>query len=163
MCFVDAVYQKMLAYYSGDPAQIQHFVKVHSFAALIGRQERLDEKTQLILELAALVHDIGIKPAMEQFGSTAGPLQESLGQPAARKLLEDVGLPEEIVARVSWLVSRHHTYTDVDGVDYRILLEADFLVNCFESNYTREAAQAAIGKVLQTESGIRIHKTMFGL
>lgn len=163
MYFVDAVYQKMLAYYSGDPAQIQHFVKVHSFAALIGRQERLDEKTQLILELAALVHDIGIKPAMEQFGSSAGPLQESLGQPAARKLLEDVGLPEEIVARVSWLVSRHHTYTDVDGVDYRILLEADFLVNCFESNYTREAAQAAIGKVFQTESGIRIHKTMSGL
>lgn len=163
MYFVDAVYQKMLAYYSGDPAQIQHFVKVHSFAALIGRLERLDEKTQLILELAALVHDIGIKPAMEQFGSSAGPLQESLGQPAARKLLEDVGLPEEIVARVSWLVSRHHTYTDVDGVDYRILLEADFLVNCFESNYTREAAQAAIGKVFQTESGIRIHKTMFGL
>lgn len=163
MYFVDAVYQKMLAYYSGDPAQIQHFVKVHSFAALIGRQERLDEKTQLILELAALVHDIGIKPAMEQFGSSAGPLQESLGQPAAKTLLEDVGLPAEIVDRVSWLVSRHHTYTDVDGLDYRILLEADFLVNCYESNYPREAAQAAIGKVFQTETGIQIHKTMFGL
>lgn len=163
MYFVDAVYQKMLIYYSGDPAQIQHFVKVHSFAALIGRRERLDEKTQLILELAALVHDIGIKPAMEQFGSSAGPLQESLGQPAAKTLLEDVGLPTEIVDRVSWLVSRHHTYTDVDGMDYRILLEADFLVNCYESNYPREAAQAAIGKVFQTETGIRIYKTMFGL
>lgn len=163
MYFVDAVYEKMLTYYSGDPVQIQHFVKVHSFAALIGRQERLDEKTQLILELAALVHDVGIKPALEQFGSSAGPLQESLGLVAAKELLQEVGLPEEIVDRVSWLVSRHHTYTGVDGLDYRILLEADYLVNCFESNYPAEAAQAAIGKVFQTESGIQIHKTMFHL
>lgn len=163
MYFVDVVYEKMLTYYSGDPAQIQHFVKVHSFAALIGRQERLDEKTQLILELAALVHDVGIKPALEQFGSSAGPLQESLGLVAAKELLQEVGLPKEIVDRVSWLVSRHHTYTDVDGLDYRILLEADYLVNCFESNYSAEAAQAAIGKVFQTESGIQIHKTMFHL
>lgn len=163
MDYVDAVYEKMMDYYAGDPGQIQHFVKVHSFASLIGRLERLDAKTQLILELAALVHDIGIKPAMEQYGSSAGPLQESLGQPVARALLEALGLPEELVERVSWLVSRHHTYTDVDGLDYRILLEADYLVNCYESSYSKETAQAAIGKVFQTEAGIQLQKTMFGL
>lgn len=163
MYFVDLVYSKMLDYYSGDPAQIQHFVKVHSFASLIGRQERLDEKTQLILEIAALVHDIGIKPAIEQFGSSAGPLQESLGLIAAKEMLTEIGLPNEIVDRVSWLVSRHHTYTGVDGMDYRILLEADYLVNCFESSYSKEAAQAAIGRVFETASGIRLHKTMFDL
>lgn len=163
MYFVDTVYQKMMEYYSADPGQIQHFVKVHSFAALIGRQERLDEKTQLILEIAALVHDIGIKPALEQFGSSAGPLQESLGFPAAKALLEELGLPEEIITRVCYLVSRHHTYTDVDGLDYRILLEADYLVNCYESNYTPEAAAASISKVFQTATGIRLQKTMFGI
>ena len=35
----DLLYQKMVAFYRGDPARIQHFVKVHSFAAYIGRQE----------------------------------------------------------------------------------------------------------------------------
>lgn len=160
---VDLVYEKMIAYYRGDPGQIQHFVKVHSFAALIGRLEKLDEKTQLTLEIAALVHDIGIKPALEAYGSSAGPLQEALGAPAAEELLEDLALPEEIVSRVCYLVSRHHTYTNVDGLDYRILLEADYLVNCYESTFPKEAAQAAIGKIFQTETGIRLHKAMFDL
>lgn len=163
MYFVDTVYQKMMEYYSADPGQIQHFVKVHSFAALIGRLERLDEKTQLILEIAALVHDIGIKPALEQYGSSAGPLQEALGEPAARELLAEIGLPEAIVARVCYLGSRHHTYTDVDGLDYRILLEADYLVNCYEGHLSKETAAASIGKVFQTETGIRLQKTMFGI
>lgn len=161
MYFVDAVYRKMMEYYSGDPGQIQHFVKVHSFAALIGRGERLDEKTQLILELAALVHDIGIKPAMEQFGSSAGPLQETLGAPAAKSMLEEMKLPKEIVERVSYLVSRHHTYTDVDGLDYRVLLEADYLVNCYESHFPLEAAKAAIGRVFCTQTGIHLLSVMF--
>lgn len=163
MYFVDLVFQKMMEYYAGDPGQIQHFVKVHSFAALIGRQERLDEKTQLILEIAALVHDIGIKPAMEAFGSSAGPLQERLGAPAAQELLEEIGFPQELTARVCYLVSRHHTYTDVDGLDYRILLEADYLVNCYENGFSKEAAAAAIGKVFCTDTGKQLHSTMFGL
>lgn len=163
MYLVDTIYEKMVEYYRGDPGQIQHFVKVHSFASLIGRMEQLDEQTQLILELAALVHDIGIKPALAEFGSSAGPLQETMGPPVARKMLAEAGLPQDIVDRVCYLVSRHHTYTDVDGLDYRILLEADYLVNCYESSYPREAAEASIGKVFHTVSGIRLQKTMFAI
>lgn len=163
MYFADTVYRKMVEYYRADPGQIQHFVKVHSFAALIGRLECLDEKTQLILELAALVHDIGIRPAMEQFGSSAGPLQEKMGPPAAKEMLEEIGLPNEIIDRVCYLVSRHHTYTDVDGLDYRILLEADYLVNCYESSYGLDTARASIGRVFCTESGTQLLKTMFGI
>lgn len=163
MYFIDLVYEKMLEYYRGDPGQIQHFVKVHSFAALIGRGERLGAKDQLVLEIAALVHDIGIRPALEQFGSSAGPLQERLGAPAARELLDAVSFPAELTDRVCFLVSRHHTYTDVDGLDYRILLEADYLVNCYESHFPRDAALAAVGRVFQTKTGIRLLKTMFAL
>lgn len=163
MYFTDQVLSLMMAYYRGDPGQIQHFVKVHSFAAGIGRGERLDEKTQLVLEIAALVHDIGIRPALEQFGSSAGPLQEKLGAPAARELLGRIGFPEELTERVCYLVSRHHTYTDVDGLDYRILLEADYLVNCYESSFLREAAAAAVGRVFQTDTGIRYFRTMYDL
>lgn len=160
---VDLVYQKMVEYYRGDPGQIQHFVKVHSFASQIGRGEQLDEKTQQILEIAALVHDIGIKPAMARFGSASGPLQETLGPPIAEKMLREAGLPEEVIARVCYLVSRHHTYSDVDGLDYRILLEADYLVNCFENRFSPDAARAALGKVFITQTGMKLHKTMFDL
>ena len=47
----------MIKYYQGDPKRIQHFIKVHSFARLIGTMEKLDAKTLFILEAAALTHD----------------------------------------------------------------------------------------------------------
>lgn len=163
MNVVDAVYREMMRYYRSDPKQIQHFVKVHSFAAQIGRGEGLDARTQLILELAALVHDIGIKPAMEKYGSSAGPLQELEGPMPAWELLLSQNVPPEVAERVCYLVSRHHTYSDVDGPDYRILLEADYLVNCYEGNFPKEAARAGLERVFRTETGIWMQKTMFGL
>ena len=75
----DLLYQNMTAFYRGDPARIQHFVKVHSFAAYIGRQEGLSDALQAVLEAAALVHDIGILPAEEKYGSCDGKLQEQEG------------------------------------------------------------------------------------
>ena len=53
--------EAMIAYMGGDARRIQHFIKVHALAQLIGRQEQLNERTQFILEAAALTHDIGIK------------------------------------------------------------------------------------------------------
>ena len=43
----------MIEFYRDDPARIQHFIKVHSFAKLIGEEEHLDEKQLYILEAAA--------------------------------------------------------------------------------------------------------------
>ena len=62
MSRLNNLYRKMIEFYRGDPARIQHFVKVHSFAKLIGEEEHLEEKTLYILEAAAYVHDIGIRP-----------------------------------------------------------------------------------------------------
>ncbi len=56
--------------------EVQHFIKVHSFAKLIGEEEHLDEKLLYILEAAAYVHDIGIRPAEAKFGRCDGKLQE---------------------------------------------------------------------------------------
>ena len=55
--------EKMIEYYTGDPKRIQHFIKVHAFSRYIGLREQLPEQEQFLLECAALVHDIGIKPA----------------------------------------------------------------------------------------------------
>lgn len=46
----------MIDFDKGDPKRIQHFLKVHSFAKLIGEGENLDEKTLFILEADALVN-----------------------------------------------------------------------------------------------------------
>lgn len=47
-------------------------MKVHGFAALIGREEGLSPEEQFLLEAAAYVHDIGIRPAEEKYGACGG-------------------------------------------------------------------------------------------
>ena len=163
MTVLDKVCTHMIAYYAGDPKRIQHFVKVHSLAALIGRLEGLDETTQFTLEAAAYVHDIGIKPAMERYGSSAGPYQEELGQAPARALLTDCGVAAAAVERAVYLVGHHHSYTDIDGADYQILVEADFLVNLYEGKDPPEAIRHACDTIFKTASGRRICAAMFGL
>lgn len=154
---------RMIEYYGGDPARIQHFLKVHSFADWIAEEEGLEEKEREILEAAALVHDIGIKIAEEKYGSCAGPLQEKEGPAQARWMLEECGYSGELVDRVCYLVGHHHTYTDIDGADYQILVEADFLVNLFEGKESAEAIGQAYRRIFKTGAGKRICREMYGL
>jgi hypothetical protein len=46
------------------------------------------------------------------------------------------------VDRVAFLVGHHHTFTGVDGIDWQILLEADYLVNASESGTAVECIRA---------------------
>ena len=131
MVQINRLLEAMTHYYTGDPKRIQHFLKVHSFAKWIGEAQQLDKNTQLILEIAAIVHDIGIKAAEEKYGLSNGKLQEQEGPPLAQELLSQLGFTKEQINRVCFLVGHHHTYTDVEGLDYQILLEADFLVNVY--------------------------------
>lgn len=153
----------MIAYDAADPKRIQHFLKVYQFAKLIGEEEGLDERTQHILETAAIVHDIGIRPAEAKYGSCEGPLQEKEGEPEAERLLTQLGYEPEVTQRVAYLVGHHHTYSMIDGLDYRILVEADFLVNLYEDNAPMEAVKAAYEKMFVTDAGRKICRVMFGI
>lgn len=159
---IDALTAEMISYFSGDAKRIQHFLKVHAFSALIGRAERLDEQTLFVLEAAALVHDIGIKPAERLYGSCGGKLQEELGPDEARPILEKLGFSEDDTARICFLISRHHTYTDIDGIDLQILIEADFLVNLYEDNSSSEAVLAAYRNVFSTKTGKELCRKIYG-
>ena len=85
----------------------------------MGRMERLKKEDQEILEAAAIVHDIGIHRSEEKYGRNTGRYQEIEGPPEAEKLLASQGWPETVIQRVSYLVGHHHTYTDIDGMDYQ--------------------------------------------
>ena len=158
---IETVYQAMIEYYRGDSHQIQHFAKVHTYSRLIGTLEGLDEETMITLEMAALVHDVGIKAGMEKYGRGNGKIQEELGPAIAEELLTGLGVDPERVARISYLVGHHHTYTNVDGLDYRILLEADFLVNLHEEKEPMEGIVKAYEEIFRTDAGKKIVKTMF--
>lgn len=49
---IDRLTLAMIAFDKGDAMRIQHFLKVHRFAQLIARQERVDAHTQLVTEMA---------------------------------------------------------------------------------------------------------------
>lgn len=155
---------KMTEFEKGDPKRIQHFIKVYEYAHMIGRLEGLDEKTQKILDIAAILHDIGICPSEKKYGRCDGKIQEQEGPAYARNMLEDFSevTPEE-TDRVCYLIGHHHTYTGVDGEDYQILLEADFLVNAYEDALSKESICAFREKVFQTKTGTELLNYMYDL
>lgn len=155
---------EMMKFDAGDPARIQHYIKVYTFAHMIGLKEHLDEETLYILDSAAVLHDIGIHPAEEKYGKCNGKLQELEGPPCAREMLEKAGgFTDAEIDRICFLIAHHHTYDQVDGMDYRILLEADFLVNAFEDHLSKESISAGRSNIFETESGNELLNIMFGL
>lgn len=152
----------MTEYDHSDPMRIQHFIKVHSLAASIGRLEQLDPHTLLILETAALVHDIGIHKSEEKYGSSAGKYQEKEGPDEARTLLARLGgYEQDVIDRVAYLVAHHHTYTNIDGLDYQILVEADFLVNIYEDHLPQEAIINVRDRIFKTATGKHLLEQTF--
>ena len=73
----------------------------------------------------------------------------------------DLEWPADVTERVCYLVGHHHTYHDMDGMDYQILVEADFLVNLFEDKVSPEGCRNAYHKIFRTESGKRLYRTMY--
>ena len=160
---INKVTTAMIDYYQGQPKRIQHFLKVHAYAKLIGEQEGLDKEILDILEVAALTHDIGIKISEEKYNSSAGKYQEVEGPAVAQQMLEDLQYDKAKTDRVCYLIGHHHTYDQIDGIDYQILVEADFLVNILEDGLAKEAALKAYHSIFKTTCGKTICKEMFGI
>lgn len=159
----DELYKQTIKYFDGDIKRIQHFTKVYTFASLIGRLEKLSENELYILESAAIVHDIGIKNAEKKYGSCEGKLQEKEGPPVARKLLTELQFNESDVDRICFLVGNHHTYKNIDGLDFQILAEADLIVNFCEEHTDKQSIKTALEKVFKTSTGTEICKTVFNI
>lgn len=134
--------------------RIGHFLTVYGYAKTIGELEGLDAKTQEILEVTALMHDIGIKASLEKSGKYTPASQELEGPPVARALLEDRSYDPVKAGRVCQLIGRHHTYTDIDGPDCQILIEADFLVNFDSLSMAEDAIRKVKGSIFKTQTGL---------
>ncbi len=146
-----------------DTARINHALKVLGFARCIAEQENVDGDTLTVIELAAVLHDIAIRHCEQTYGSYAGPLQEREGPAIARPILERCGASPAVSERVAYIIAHHHTYTDVDGIDYQIIIEADFLVNRDEADFTHEAFVNFYRKYFKTTAGKEMARLMFGV
>ena len=154
---------KMIDFYKGNKSDIRHFLKVYAYAQTIGQLENLDRTTQDILEIAAIVHDIACPLCREKYGNTSGNYQEAESEALLLDFLAEFSLPQEMEERIIYLVTHHHTYTKVEGLDYQILLEADYLVNADESQYDQKAIRTFRDHVFKTRSGLHLLDSIYGM
>jgi len=153
--------KKMIDFYEGSIRDIEHSLKVLSYASLIGRMENLDVKTQGLIELAAIVHDISIPYCRKKYGSANGKYQEKESEAILRPFLAEFELEEDVLERIIYLISHHHTTDNIDGIDYQILIEADFLVNAAHDNMPKENIRIFLDKVVKTASGKALIESVF--
>ncbi|PYG87982.1 HD domain-containing protein [Ruminiclostridium sufflavum DSM 19573] len=156
-----ALISEMIKYYAGDIKRVNHFMKVYSFAKTIGEMEGLDNEKQEILEVAAIVHDIGIKVSERKYNSSAGRYQELEGPVLAGEVLERLEFDALLAERVCFLVGHHHTYSAIDEVDFQILVEADFLVNIHEDKISEDSILKIRDKYFKTNTGISYLNFMY--
>lgn len=158
---IPCIMEKMIGYFGHDTKRINHALKVYGFARVISSREHLDDGMEKTLLYTALIHDIGIVEAERKYNSSAGKYQQIEGPPVARQVLAECGVPAPVIDRVCFITGNHHTYTKIDGPDFQILVEADFLVNIFEEAMEREATEAVAARIFKTGAGKHLIRTMY--
>jgi len=155
------ILKMMIEYFGRDVRRINHAIKVYGFANTICRNEKLSEKEINIIEIAAILHDIGIPISEQKYGTCIGKYQEIEGPPIAREMLLKIDVNNEIIDRVCYLIGNHHSYQKIDGIDFQILVEADFLVNINEDNMDDKMISSIKEKYFKTKHGQLLLKTMY--
>lgn len=158
---VSQITAKMIDYSTGNLHDINHFMKVYAYAKTIGECEQLDSNTQTTLEVAAILHDIACPLCRKKYGNTNGKYQEMEGTILAEEFLNDSGYSKEFIERIAFLVGHHHTLKNIEGMDYQILIEADYLVNADEANLSEKNLHNALENIFKTKTGIFLLKSMY--
>ena len=152
--------ERMFVFSDGNTHDIDHLIRVWTYAKTIGTLELLDAETQFVLEAAAITHDIACPLCREKYGNTNGKLQEREGEPMVRTFLADSDLRTEQIDRIAFLVGHHHSFQNIDGLDHQVLLEADFIANASENEYSHERVELFLHKYVKTDSGRRIMRAV---
>lgn len=152
---------RMIDFYHGSLHDINHFIKVWTYAKTIGELEHLDPETQFILESAAVVHDISCPLCREKYGNADGKRQEEESPALVADFLKDTGMSASQIDRVVYLVAHHHTLDNIEGLDYQILIEADYIVNADESSYSPENIANFDKKYFKTQAGHSLLHSVF--
>lgn len=150
-----------IEYNAGDLRRIQHLAKVWAFSRALAQAEGLSGDALKTLEAASILHDIGIHEAERKHNSSGGPYQEQEGPAVARPLLETAGASAAAMERVCFLIAHHHTYTASEDLDFRILIEADFLVNAYEDALPEASCRVAKERIFRTKTGKRYLQALY--
>jgi hypothetical protein len=75
--------------------------------------------------------------------------------------MEAHNFPAEIIDRVCFIIGHHHSYAEIDGIDFRILVEADLIVNLGERNEGYAALDELRTRYFETACGKEILSGMY--
>jgi HD superfamily phosphodiesterase len=144
--------REMENYFNSDTRRVNHAHRVADYAEQLWKCEGGDYP---VIIAAGLLHDIGIPEAERKYHSSSGKYQEIEGPPIAREILTKLGFPAEQIDEICEIIAHHHTPGIVSTMNFRILSDADWLVNigdeCDIEN--REKIEKIIEKVFLTASG----------
>ena len=158
---ISQIMEKMIAFSEGNIHDIDHFIRVWTYAKNIGELENLDNETLFILEVAAITHDIACPLCREKYGNTNGKHQEEEGVPLVKTFLSDSGMTKAQIDRAVFLVGPHHTFNEIAGMDWQILVEADYIANATENDYSEQNIRNSMQRIMKTENGKRILQSIF--
>jgi putative nucleotidyltransferase with HDIG domain len=146
--------------FGSDQKRIEHALAVLDYAEQIQNVEGGDP---LIVRAAAILHDIGIHGAEHKYGSSAGKYQEIEGPPIAREILEKCDISAEAIEHICKIIANHHSERDINTIEFRIVRDADRIVNLPEdsSGVSNERLQETIDKQFKTGEGRRIASELF--
>jgi len=157
----DKILEKMISYFGADVRRINHAIKVYGFANCIARREKLSDIEILIVDIVAILHDIGIKEAEIKYNSSIGKYQEIEGPAIARSILSDLEINNNVLDRICFIIGNHHSYQKIDGLDFQIIVEADLLVNIYEDKMTKYSIESVCNKYFKTQTGLSMIKRIY--
>ena len=143
---------EMKSIFGYDQRRIDHALSVLSYAEQILQAHGGDP---LVVQAAAILHDIGIHQAEKKYGSAAGRYQEIEGPPIARKILSQMDIDPERAEHICRIIASHHRANDIDTPEFRAVWDADWIVNIPEEwpNKTPCQIRESIEKVFRTPTG----------
>lgn len=148
----DRLIDQMKEVFAADQKRIEHALSVLKYAEQIQSAEGGDP---IVVKAAAILHDIGILQAESEYDSSAGSYQELLGPPIAEEILKRCDLEPETIEHICKIIANHHSDKDMDTLEFRIVWDADRIVNIQEdfTNVNKENLQGIIDKMFKTCKG----------
>lgn len=158
---IDRIIEKMIRYFGTDVRRVNHALKVYGFASCMASREGLSSKEVQVVDMAAVLHDIGIHEAERKHHSSGGKYQELEGPAIARELLSDLELDPATVDRICFIIGNHHSYQKIDGIDFQLLVEADFLVNIYEDEMPKHSIESVRDKYFASKTGLLLLNSLY--
>jgi len=156
----DKLIAEMKKIFGQDQNRIEHALAVLDYAEQIQSDEGGDP---LVVKAAALLHDIGIHLAERKYGSTAAKYQEIEGPPIAAEILKKYDITDQTIQHICRIIANHHSARDIDTLEFRIVWDADWLVNFPEvfENKLQYEIQRIIERTFRTQKGREMAIALF--